>query len=201
MPALSPKLADAAADVLGRAFAADPAFRFALPDDSRRARQLTWLASRLIRLAWFAGGHVDAVDERPSAVALWVPVERAWREPLWPVLRAGLIAAPFVFGLASVRRLMAMDEVTKSMHRARAPLPHDYLMQLAVDPQRQGAGLGGALLEEGLRRAAAAGRAVWLETTNLRNVPFYERHGLVEIERRTLPGDVVLVGMSSRSGS
>ncbi len=195
MPALPCQLEPAAADVLGRAFARDPAFRWALPDDARRPRQLTWLAARLMRLARLAGGHVDAADERPSAVAIWLPVERPWREPLGLGVRAGLLAAPLVFGLAAVRRLAAMDAVVKQLHRAHAPLPHDYLLQLAVDPARQGGGLGGALLDEGLERAAAASRAVWLETTNPRNVAFYARHGLAEVERCALPGGCVVVGL------
>lgn len=195
MPALPRDRVRPAALVLGHAFAADPAFRFALPDDAKRARKLTWLAERLMRLVWLAGGHVDAVDEAPSAVALWAPIERPFSEPLGLFFRAGLFATPFALGPGAVRRLAVLGGPTTALHRARAPLPHDYLMMLAVDPTRQGAGLGSTLLREGLERARRAGRPVWLETTNLRNVPFYVRHGFVEVERREVAGRVPLVGM------
>ncbi|MDP1920890.1 MAG: GNAT family N-acetyltransferase [Myxococcales bacterium] len=192
---LPPERAAAAASVLGRAFAKDPGFRWALPDDEKRATQLSWLAERLLRIATLLNGHVDALDEQPSAVALWVPVEKPWEEPLRMLFRAGLFAAPFTLGLTAVRRLTVMAAPMTLMHRAFAPIPHDYLMQLAVEPREQGRGLGSALLKEGLERSERAGRAVWLETTNQRNVAFYERHGFVVKGRRSLPNDVTLVGM------
>ena len=60
---LPPERAAAAASLLGRAFAKDPGFRWALPDDEKRATQLTWLAERLLRIATLLNGHVEALDE------------------------------------------------------------------------------------------------------------------------------------------
>lgn len=192
---LPPERAAAAASLLGRAFAKDPAFHWALPDDQRREAQLTWLAERILRVTTLLNGHVDALDEKPSAVALWVPVDKPWEEPLRLLFHAGLFSTPFALGLTAVRRLAVMDAPMTLMHRTFAPLPHDYLMQLAVEPREQGRGLGSTLLKEGLERSTHAGRAVWLETTNPRNLAFYERHGFVVQGRRSLPNDVTLVGM------
>lgn len=186
----------AAASLLGRAFSADPAFIWVLPEASRRAEKLTWLCERLIRLTQLSGGRVDLADDTPSAVALWVPFDRPYEEPLGLLFRAGLFATPFVLGLGAVRRLAIMGGPTKELHHAHAPIPHDYLLQLAVDPSKQGSGLGSKLLVKGLEQAAKAGRGVWLETTNPRNVAFYERHGLRVMERRSLPGGVSLVGLA-----
>lgn len=192
---LPPERAAAAASLLGRAFAKDPAFHWALPDDEKRETRLTWLAERLLRLTTLSNGVIDALDEQPSAVALWIPVEKPWEEPLRLLFHAGLFATPFTLGLTAVRRLAVMDAPMTLMHRTFAPLPHDYLMQLAVEPREQGRGLGSALLKEGLERSRRSGRAVWLETTNPRNVAFYERHGFVVKGRRPLPNDVTLVGL------
>ena len=181
--------------MLGRAFFADPGFRHAFPDEARREARLTWLSARLLRLVRLAGGGVDAVDDTPSAVALWMPVEQRFDEPLGLLWRAGLFASPLALGLRATRRLAAFGRATMVMHRAHVPVPHDYLLQLAVDPAHHGQGLGSTLLRAGLERADRARRPVWLETTNPRNVALYERHGFVTMERRTLPGDVTLLGM------
>ena len=191
----------AAASVIGRAFADDPAFRYALPDDARRAAQLTWLCERVMRFVELSGGRVDVAGDGPRAVALWAPVERAWREPLGRLFRAGLIATPFVLGLGAVRRLAALGRLTSELHATCAPVPHDYLLQLAVAPGEQGRGLGSALLREGLERSARAGRAVWLETTNPRNVPYYERHGFEVAGRRAAAAGVEVVGLVRRPGT
>jgi ribosomal protein S18 acetylase RimI-like enzyme len=42
---------------------------------------------------------------------------------------------------------------------------------------RQGRGLGSALLKAGLARCDAEGAAAYLESSNPKNVPLYERHG------------------------
>lgn len=193
---LPPTLDAAAASLLGRAFAEDPAFAWVLPEEATRAAKLTWLASRLLRLTRQAGGRVDATDEAPSAVALWLPIDGPFEESLRRYLRAGLWATPFVLGLRAIGRLRVLEGPTTELHRTLAPTPHDYLLQLAVDPSRQGSGLGSALLHDGLARAARAGRGVWLETTNPRNVPFYERAGLTVRATRSLPGGVTLVGLA-----
>jgi GNAT superfamily N-acetyltransferase len=55
--------------------------------------------------------------------------------------------------------------------------PHWYLDMVAVDPARQGAGIGGALLRAVHARADAAGWPTALRTFRPRNRPFYQWHG------------------------
>ena len=55
--------------------------------------------------------------------------------------------------------------------------PHWYLPLIGVDPAHQGEGLGGALLRHAAHVCDRDGVPAYLESSNLRNVPFYERHG------------------------
>ncbi|MDQ0466581.1 ribosomal protein S18 acetylase RimI-like enzyme [Caulobacter ginsengisoli] len=66
--------------------------------------------------------------------------------------------------------------------------PHWYLSMLGVDPARQGRGLGSALLKAGLARCDADGLPAYLESSNPKNVPLYERFGF-EALGRIAPGD------------
>jgi GNAT superfamily N-acetyltransferase len=61
---------------------------------------------------------------------------------------------------------------------------HVYLWFLAVDPARQRAGLGRALLARVYKDAEAP---VYLDTTNPDNVPYYASNGFEEIGRADLP--------------
>jgi ribosomal protein S18 acetylase RimI-like enzyme len=67
--------------------------------------------------------------------------------------------------------------VLEQMNRVHPTGAHWYLPWLAVDPSRQGAGLGSRLLARGLVHVDAGRLPVYLETPNPRTVPFYERHG------------------------
>jgi ribosomal protein S18 acetylase RimI-like enzyme len=55
--------------------------------------------------------------------------------------------------------------------------PHWYLPFIGIDPRHQGRGLGSTLLGHTLAECDREGVAVYLEASNPRIVPFYERHG------------------------
>jgi ribosomal protein S18 acetylase RimI-like enzyme len=55
--------------------------------------------------------------------------------------------------------------------------PHWYLDLLAVDPDRQGLGIGSALLRAVNERSDADGRPCALFTFTEQNVRLYQRHG------------------------
>jgi ribosomal protein S18 acetylase RimI-like enzyme len=57
-----------------------------------------------------------------------------------------------------------------------------HLQIIGTAPAMQSKGLGGTLIEVGFARAEARGVPCYFESTNPRNVPFYERHGFVVLE-------------------
>ena len=71
--------------------------------------------------------------------------------------------------------------------RRHAPGLHFYLAALGVEPERQGEGIGTALVQPALAMADADGIAAYLETATGRNVLLYERLGFTVVEELTLP--------------
>jgi ribosomal protein S18 acetylase RimI-like enzyme len=73
---------------------------------------------------------------------------------------------------------------------AREPAePGWYLDRVGVDPDRQAAGLGRALVQFGLDRASAAGLPAFLETATERNVAYYVSLGFRVADVGDVPGD------------
>lgn len=71
--------------------------------------------------------------------------------------------------------------------------PHWYLPFIGVDPARQGAGYGSELMKHALERCDADRIPAYLENSNPKNTPFYERFGfepLGVIKAGTVP-DIV----------
>ena len=159
--------------LLARAFARDPLMRWFFPDDDLRPHACAALFG-LFAEHYLRHGRVDVErEDAPVAVALW---RRSGAEPMGadgslPTV-PGLMTA--LLGPAAAaekgRALGALAEL-------RPAEPHAYLHLLAVDPARQGQGLGGRVLAPGLAAARAAGLVACLETMNPANVPFYEAHG------------------------
>jgi ribosomal protein S18 acetylase RimI-like enzyme len=65
----------------------------------------------------------------------------------------------------------------KKMGEHRPTDPHWHLPFIGIDPRHQGQGLGSMLLAHTLAEYDREGAAAYLEASNPRNVPFYERQG------------------------
>jgi ribosomal protein S18 acetylase RimI-like enzyme len=55
--------------------------------------------------------------------------------------------------------------------------PHWYLPLIGVDPSQQGKGYGSALLTHALMPCNRDHTCAYLESSNPKNIPLYERHG------------------------
>lgn len=55
--------------------------------------------------------------------------------------------------------------------------PHWYLPIIGVDPALQGRGFGAALMRHAAQRFDRDGAIAYLESSNARNIPLYQRHG------------------------
>lgn len=157
---------DAVVDTLTLAFSSDPVSRHLWPD----AR--TYLASfpRFARAfggeafvlgtAWRGQGHEGA--------ALWLPPGAEPDQKALAALVETTVAPEARGGVYGTLEQMAVHHPT---------LAHWYLPMIGVDPARQGRGVGSALLKEALRIIDEARLPAFLESSNPRNVPLYERHG------------------------
>jgi ribosomal protein S18 acetylase RimI-like enzyme len=67
--------------------------------------------------------------------------------------------------------------------------PHYYLAVLGVEPELQGRGFGGALMQPVLSMCDSDRTCAYLESSKERNVVLYERHGFRVVEEVHLPKD------------
>ncbi|GAA2434524.1 hypothetical protein GCM10010191_56240 [Actinomadura vinacea] len=84
-------------------------------------------------------------------------------------------------------RLAVYEAAEATMGAHRPPMPLWFLGVVGVDPDRQGTGLGGAVIRPGLAAAEREGVPAFLETSEARNVTFYERLGFEATAQYDLP--------------
>jgi GNAT superfamily N-acetyltransferase len=92
-------------------------------------------------------------------------------------LLAGLLALGFTQGPHVIRRLLFIKEHYEGLEAFTATGPrYWHVHMMAVDPELQGKGIGGALLDAVLRRARGP-EPIVLTTHQAINVRFYQRAG------------------------
>jgi ribosomal protein S18 acetylase RimI-like enzyme len=81
----------------------------------------------------------------------------------------------------STEKKACISDIVEQMARYHPEEPHWYLPFIGVDLASQGRGLGAALLRLPLAECDRAHLPAYLESTNPRNQPLYERHGFREV--------------------
>ena len=162
-------------ETLARAFENDPLWGWAFESASRERK----LASLSTVFGFFAGAALDfgwvRVTDGAEAVALWIPPGSPEMKPADEARMPGVIAAACEPEPAA--RVMEMLDAFERNHPHEPP--HFYLSLLATHPDHAGKRLAVGLVADNLAEMDAADppAAAFLESSNPRNVPRYERLG------------------------
>lgn len=171
-----------AAQVLGDAFHDDPLLAYAIPDGEERRRLAPAHFLPVARLAY----RIGEVWWTGESVACWLPPGHHDATPE-EAAAAGLDRMAEYVGADVAERLGAVFAHLAARRHALDVPEHWYLALLGVRRDRQGGGLGSAVVAPRLAAADAVGEWCFLETLAERNVPFYERHGFDMIEAAVEP--------------
>ena len=77
-------------------------------------------------------------------------------------------------GLSNVNKAMARESKIKKLHPKELMY---YLWFIGVYPGEQNKGIGSVLLDEVIEEGVSKKRAIYLETSTVRNIPWYEKFG------------------------
>lgn len=163
---MTPADEDRALQTIVLAFASDPMARWTWPS----AHQYLEAMPRMVR----AFGGAAYLNESAygadgyAAAALWLP----------PGVHSDEDGLGAVIDSTVAPALRAeTDPIFEQMAGYHPTGPHWYLPLIATDPAHQGEGLGEALMVHALERCDRDRVPAYLESSNPRNIPFYQRHG------------------------
>lgn len=172
--------------MLVHAFAEDPVATHLFPTPEIRTRGM----AHVFKMALRSASRLGAIDVIPpnQAAAIWLRPEHL-KPGLVQMLLAGALATPFLVGWQATHRMLRYERfVEEQRFQLMGGRPHWYLFAIGIQPGHQGRGLGSMLLATGRQRAATGGFPCYLETSNERNLAFYQKNGFTVIDRRTIPG-------------
>ena len=163
---IGPDHAASVVSVIALAFATDPVARWAFPDPHVYAQRFPEFIEAFAWGAFGSGTAFLALGGRGAAA--WLkPGSGPDEDRLLDIIRQSTSET-------IQRDLIPMLELMEAYHPND---PHWYLPMIGVDPVMQGSGIGSALLRQGLAQCDAEGSPAYLESSNPRNIPLYERFG------------------------
>lgn len=178
---------DALSLVVAEAFHDLPPSPWLVADETAR-KQVFPAYFRLYLQHGLDAGLVYTTLDR-AAVALWFPI--GTEPPLPPDgydERLAAVTRPWT------SRFVVFDAALEARHPAGTP--HHHLALLGVRPDRQGRGLGGALLDAHHKELDRDGLPAYLESSSPRNRQLYRRRGYIALEPSIeLPNGPSLVPM------
>ncbi|MGI5194924.1 GNAT family N-acetyltransferase [Streptomyces sp. CA-288835] len=160
---------EAVTRLLDDAFQNDPVSSWVFPDADDRRRTHHLLMGAFLGIV-LEEGYVD-VTEDGSACALWLPTPAEAHEDDDEDGPAQLREAVD----PGNERIEQIARLTAGIHPAGTA--HEYLWMIGVAPERQGEGLGTALIQHVLDRCDREQLPAYLEASSARSRPLYERLG------------------------
>ncbi|MGB5701471.1 MAG: GNAT family N-acetyltransferase [Polyangiales bacterium] len=161
-------------DVLGDAFTDDPVVQWVTPK-TKYARY----AFELTVPSCLGHGHTYIATDG-SGAASWLPPGVALASPVTPgVVLNGLIE----YGPGSLVRALATLLQSQKRHPKE---DFYYLFTIGSLRSARGRGVGSALMRAGLARCDEAHMPAYLESSNVKNLPFYRKHGFEVVDELRL---------------
>lgn len=153
------------------AFSSDPIARWVYP---KAADYYRWFPA-FIRA--FAGCSIDdrtaIATTNYSGVALWLgPEAHPDEDAMVRIVEESLPS----------KRQADLFEMFEKMDAGHPDEPHWYLPMIGVDTVKQNSGIGTGLMKLALERSDKEGLAAYLESSNPRNIPLYQRCGFEAID-------------------
>ena len=165
---------DAILDCLADAFRDDPVMKWVTSKSTypRYAFELT---------VPFCLGHENTYIAGDCAgVAAWLPPGVSLASPVTPaVVWRGLTE----YGPASLLRGLATLVQSQRRHPKE---DYFYLFTIGARHSARGRGVGSALMIEGLKACDRAHMPAYLESSNVKNLPFYRKHGFEVVDELRL---------------
>ncbi|MFE1336716.1 GNAT family N-acetyltransferase [Streptomyces sp. NPDC058733] len=162
--------------LLDEAFADDPVSAWVFPDEEYRRRVHHRLMAAFTDVV-LEEGWIDLAEDG-SACALWLSVPEGEHEDEEGPAELRRAVDP------ANERVERIGRLTAGIHPTDRA--HAYLWMIGVAPDRQGAGLGTALVEHVLERCDRDGVPAYLEASNARSRALYERLGFAVLPDRVL---------------
>ncbi|HTN19778.1 MAG TPA: GNAT family N-acetyltransferase [Pelobium sp.] len=156
-------------DILTKAFDTNKSANYIVKQDSKRIKRLEALMDYSFEMCHRFGKVYLSDDKKACALILYPDKKTALNSIL---LDLKLILK--TIGIENIGKALKRESAIKAI---QPKTPIYYLWFIGVDPKLKNQGIGTNLLSDIIAESENEKRPVYLETSTLQNLPFYEKFG------------------------
>ena len=157
-------------EILTNSFEDNKSVNYILKQDDKRLERVRNLMDYSFEVCYMFG-DVFLSEDRNACALIVLPDTKKTN------LRSVLLDLKLIFtctGIGNIKKTLDREGKIKKLHPKE---PMYYLWFIGVDTKQQNRGVGSKLLNEVLQQASLKNRSTYLETSTLKNIPWYEKFG------------------------
>lgn len=157
-------------DILTSSFKENKSVNYIIKEDGKRVDRIRNLMDYSFEVC-FMFGEVFLSDDRKGCALIVLPDKKK------TTLKSILLDIKLIFscmGVSNVKKAMNRESKIKKLHPKELMY---YLWFIGVDRNDQNKGIGSSLLMDVIKQGELKNRSIYLETSTLKNIPWYEKFG------------------------
>ncbi|RKD15107.1 acetyltransferase [Pelobium manganitolerans] len=161
---------DLIVDILTKSFESNQSVNYIVKQDAKRIERIKALMDYSFEVCYLFGDVFLSDDSKACALIVYPDKKKS-------TLKSTLLDIKLILqavGLGNISKTLKREKLIGSI---QPKIPMLYLWFIGVDPDSQGRGIGSKLLQEVVDFSNSNTRPIYLETSTVKNLPWYEKFG------------------------
>lgn len=157
-------------EILSASFRDNKSVNYIIAHENNRELRMKRLMAYSFDICYLFGDVLFSDDRRAAALLIYPDKKRTTIKSIWLDVKLAIQC----IGIFNLSKAIKREAVIKKIHPST---PFSYLWFIGVKPENQNTGSGTILLNEIIAQSKTEHRPVFLETSTLRNLPWYKKYG------------------------
>jgi ribosomal protein S18 acetylase RimI-like enzyme len=157
-------------EILYQSFKENKSVNYIVKQDSKRENRIKSLMDYSFDVCYLFGDIYLSEDDKACALVLYPEQKKATLKSISLDIKLMLNC----IGIGNIAKALNRESKIKEIQPKEKIY---YLWFIGVDPRYQGKGIGSKLMEELIKDSEEKQRPIYLETSTLKNIPWYKKFG------------------------
>jgi len=157
-------------DILTKSFDSNQSVNYIVKQDKNREKRVKALMDYSFEVCYLFGEVFLSENKKACALILYPDKKKTNLKSI--LLDIKLILQ--CVGISNIQKALSRESKIKKLQPKE---PMYYIWFIGVDPEYQNTGIGSSLLEEVIADSKRKKRSLYLETSTLKNIPWYKKFG------------------------